>query len=266
MSLTQISAFEVADIAAMSPGQIDALLAATPILLDLDGNGVQTLAASHGVRFDLNGTGLAQRVGWASPGDGLLVLDRNHDGRVNDGTELFGVATPDADGGRAGNGYAALALLDSDHNGVLNATDARFKELQLWVDANSNGRTDEGELHALAEYGVVSLDLKGEAGLVVDHGNLLGLVSNYTSADGELHAMADVWLAKEAGQASPMPPMLNELLLAPMPQAMPAQFASGAAEPAEPALTGGGSRSPAAATFLERNGPLVDERPTPLLI
>ncbi len=145
---------------------------------------MRTLAASHGVRFDLNGTGQAQRVGWASAGDGLLVLDRNHDGQINNGTELFGVATPTADGSRAGNGYAALALIDSDHNGVLNATDARFKELQLWVDANSNGRTDAGELHALAEYGVVSLDLKSEAGSVVDQGNLLGLVSNYTSADG----------------------------------------------------------------------------------
>ena len=77
----------------MSNAQIDAFLQATPIVLDLDGNGVRTVAAADGVMFDIAATGNVQKVGWASAGDGLLVRDRNHDGQINDGRELFGVGT-----------------------------------------------------------------------------------------------------------------------------------------------------------------------------
>jgi len=172
-------------------------LLTSPIVLDLDGNGVRTLAAAQGVQFDLNGTGNTHQVGWASSTDGLLVMDRNHDGTINNGTELFGVATLDANGRRAGNGYNAMALEDSNHDGKLTATDARFADLRLWVDANSNGITDTGELHALAEYGITELNLNAQAGTVVEHGNVLGLTSSYTTADGAKHDMADVWFAKE---------------------------------------------------------------------
>ena len=66
-------------------------------------------AAAHGVNFDLNATGTDAQVGWASATDGLLVMDRNRDGKINDGRELFGVAAQRADGTRAGNGYAACS-------------------------------------------------------------------------------------------------------------------------------------------------------------
>jgi len=194
---TQHLAFTSDAIASMTAAQLDSFLLTSPIVLDLDGNGVHTLAASQGVQFDLNGTGNTHQVGWASSTDGLLVMDRNHDGRINDGTELFGVATLDTNGHRAGNGYNAMAMEDSNHDGKLTATDAHFADLRLWVDANSNGITDAGELHALAEYGITELSLNAQAGTVVDHGNVLGLTSSYTTADGAKHDMADVWFAKE---------------------------------------------------------------------
>ncbi|MEK2481579.1 hypothetical protein AAAB32_10030, partial [Lactobacillus acidophilus] len=77
---------------------------ATPIVLDLDGNGVTTVSSSAGVMFDLNATGNASRVGWASAQDGLLVMDVNGDGIINNGSELFGGATRLGNGERAGNG------------------------------------------------------------------------------------------------------------------------------------------------------------------
>ena len=205
-------------------------------MLDLDGNGVRTIAAHNGVLFDLNATGTAHKVGWASASDGLLVMDRNHDGKINDGTELFGVATVMADGSRAGNGYAAMATLDSNHDGHLTQADKQFADLKLWVDANSNGRTDGGELHGLAEFGVVSLDLKGLAGTEVDNGNLLGLVSSYTGADGTHHAMADVWFAKDVVPGAAAAPPLHELLAGPVTDLLPG--APAAAAPTSAASTG----------------------------
>jgi hypothetical protein len=161
-------------------------------------------------------------VGWASSTDGLLVMDRNHDGKINDGTELFGVATLDAHGHRAGNGYNAMALEDSNHDGKLTATDAHFADLRLWVDANSNGITDAGELHALAEYGITELSLNAQAGTGVDHGNVLGLTSSYTTADGAKHDMADVWFAKEAAPQV----HIDDLLTAPSADVMGAMLPS----------------------------------------
>jgi hypothetical protein len=67
-------------------------------MLDLNGDGVQTLSAARGVQFDLTGTGQAAQVGWASAQDGLLVRDINGDGVINDGRELFGAATELATG------------------------------------------------------------------------------------------------------------------------------------------------------------------------
>jgi len=103
----------------MTNAQVDALVSASPIVLDLNGDGVHTSAASQGVNFDLAGTGHSSKMGWTDGTDGLLAIDLNHDGRINDGTELFGVGTRLADGTRAGNGYAAperVDLGDVEHN------------------------------------------------------------------------------------------------------------------------------------------------------
>jgi hypothetical protein len=206
-----------ADMAALSTDQINALLSATPMVLDLDGHGVQTLAAQQGVQFDLNGTGHTQQVGWVAGNDGLLVMDRNGDGVINNGNELFGSGTVLANGKHAVNGYQAMAAEDSNHDGQLTAADATFGKLQVWVDANHDGKTDLGELKGLADVGIVSLDLHATAGSTVDNGNVLGLVSSYTTADGARHDMADVWLAKQAA----VPPV-GDLLSAPPKDLLPA--------------------------------------------
>jgi len=202
MSMTQVSAFETEDIAVMTGVQLDAMVAATPIVLDLDGNGVSTVSSSAGVSFDLNATGNASKVGWASATDGLLVMDRNGDGLISDGTELFGGSTQTADGQRAGNGYAALAQIDSNLDGIISAADASFKQLQVWVDADQDGLTDDGELKSLADLGILSLDLNAQTGTEVDNGNLLGLVSSYTTTDGQTKEMADVWFSRDTASAT----------------------------------------------------------------
>jgi hypothetical protein len=202
----------------MSTSQLNALQSMTPIVLDLDGNGIQTIAAAHGVQFDLGATGVNHQVGWVGGKDGLLVMDRNGDGVINDGRELFGAATVLANGQRAGNGYNAMGIEDTNHDGKLNKHDANFDKLKVWVDANHDGKTDAGELKGLVDLGIVELDLSHVTGTKVDNGNLQGLVSSYTTADGAHHEMADVWFTKAQAAA---PPNLHDLLAAPAADLLP---------------------------------------------
>ena len=115
----------------MSATQIDALALSTPLVLDLNGDGVQTTHLSTGVKFDLNADGHKEATGWATGGDGLLTLDLNGDGQVNDGSELFGSSFRLPDGSLAKDGFEALISLDSNHDGALNGADQLFASLQV---------------------------------------------------------------------------------------------------------------------------------------
>ena len=192
LSMTQVAAFRGETIGAMSTAQVNALAAVSPIILDLNGDGVSTLSVAQGVSFDLAATGAVRQTGWVAPTDGLLVRDLNQDGVINDGRELFGSATQ-VDGRAAGDGFNALRALDSDADGRLTAADAAFTELAIWKDADQDGVTDAGELSSLSDNGVVALNLSAQSSTAMDNGNLLGLVSSYESADGGTHDMVDVW-------------------------------------------------------------------------
>ncbi|NOY73043.1 MAG: hypothetical protein GXP14_11860, partial [Gammaproteobacteria bacterium] len=95
-----------------------------PLALDLDGDGIETLAANGygGVLFDQNGDGVKRATGWVASDDGLLALDRNGNGTIDNGTELFGNSTPTA-GGTAADGLSALADLDTNADGRVDASD-----------------------------------------------------------------------------------------------------------------------------------------------
>jgi hypothetical protein len=227
LSMEQVAAITGDQISAMSGAQIGALLGTSPVVLDLDGNGVSTTAAAQGVTYDLLGNGHAGKTGWTSSTDGLLAIDLNHNGQIDNGSELFGTGTRLANGTRASNGYEAMAQYDSNGDGKLTAADAHFKDLVVWVDANHDGKTEAGELKSLADLGITSLDLHGLAGTATDHGNLLGLTSSYTTADGATHAMADVWFAKDtASTAAAAAPALSDLLSQPGGDLLPGQDAN----------------------------------------
>ena len=237
LSMSQASAFTATQTAAMHTDQLAALQAVSPIVLDLNGDGVHTLAAAEGVNFDLTGTGKTGQYGWVGSGDGLLVRDINHDGAINNGTELFGAATQLANGQRAGDGYRALAGIDGNHDGRINSGDAAFGELQVWVDANHDGKTDAGELKGLVNLGITELDLNYAVSGATDHGNIVGLVSGYKTADGQSHEMADVWFGKAPdGKAAPAL-HLDELLAAAPTDLVPVETptAHAAVLPATPA-------------------------------
>ena len=166
----------------------------TPMMLDLNGDGVQTTTLQNGTAFDLDADGDLDKTAWADKHDGLLVMDLNGDNKIGNGRELFGSATVLKNGETATDGFKALRDLDDNQDGLIDANDAAFAKLKVWVDANGNGVTDEGELKSLQDLGIVSMKLNAQASDMQQNGNTLGLISEYTTADGKTHQLVDVWL------------------------------------------------------------------------
>lgn len=175
------------------PDDFDTSLVARddPLVLDLTGDGLFTVGLGAGVFFDWNGNGFATSTGWISPSNGFLVLDRNGNGTIDSGREMFGDQTLLKDGITvAQNGFQALAEFDIFGHGVIDERSPVFHELRVWVDRSMNGRTDPGELYTLAELGIASISL----GYIVPRsGNVLVRQGHYALETGERRYLGE-WL------------------------------------------------------------------------
>ncbi len=130
--------------------------------------------------------------------DGLLVIDRNSDGLINNGGKLFGDSTVLKDGSNAAHGYAALAEFDTNSDGKVDAQDADFAKLKVWRDLNQDGVSQEGELFTLAELNIQSLDVAyQDMDTRLGNGNILAQKGSYTTTDGETREMGDLLLAAD---------------------------------------------------------------------
>ncbi|EMF0720702.1 calcium-binding protein, partial [Citrobacter freundii] len=168
--------------------------ARSPIILDLDGDGIETTSSQNYTFFDHDGNGFAENTGWVGKDDGLLVLDRNDDGSIDTGGELFGNNTRLINGKLAQNGYEALKDLDENQDGLINNLDSAWQQLKVWQDKNGNGLVDESELLSLDEASVAEITTGYQKSDYVDaQGNAHKQTSTITMNDGSVHNSADVW-------------------------------------------------------------------------
>ncbi len=158
----------------------------SPVVIDVAGDGFRLTGAAEGVRFDFDGDGVKELRSWTAAGsdDAWLALDRDGDGVIKSGTELFGNFTwqPSVPQRTPKNGFLALKEFDlpvyggggtnAAGDGVINAADGVFALLRLWRDDNHNGLSEAEELHTLPSLGVTSIELDYKESKRVDaHGN-----------------------------------------------------------------------------------------------
>ncbi len=153
----------------------------SPILINLASNGWQDdlTSAEDGVLFDLNPNGRPEPIAWTKPNApaGFLALDRNGNGTIDDGTELFGNYTPMRDGTLAANGFEAINDLDrmpgpGRNDGRIDSRDQVYAQLRLWLDRNHNGISESDELLPLGQAGVNTIFTRYRESRRVDqHGN-----------------------------------------------------------------------------------------------
>ena len=180
--------------------RVDGVVIYDPLTLDLDGDGIETIASNghDGALFDHDKNGIRTATGWVGKDDGFLVYDRNGDGVVNDGGELFGDNTLLKNGERAANGYQALADLDDNGDGKVDTADSAFAKLRVWRDLNQDGISQEGELLTLNEAKVKALNLANKnADRDLGNGNSLAEEGTYTDSDGNEKQMGDLNLAAD---------------------------------------------------------------------
>ncbi len=149
-----------------------------PVIISTEDSHYELTDTKRGVQFDLNGDGEPEQIPWiAGKDDAFLVLDRNGNGLIDDGRELFSHVSPQQPS-RTPNGFQALRMFDDPLNGGnddgrLNASDEIYGSLRLWLDADRDGRTDTGELVSLASVGLAEVELDYTDALAHDdeHGN-----------------------------------------------------------------------------------------------
>ena len=169
-----------------------------PLTLDLDGDGIESIGATGAILFDHDGDGIKNGTGWINSDDGLLVLDRNGNGTIDSGRELFGADTVLANGQHANSGFEALKDLDSNSDNVFNASDAQFGNVRVWRDLNQDGISQGNELFTLGQLNIKAINLvpTDTSDINLGNGNVIDNTGSYVRTDNSTGTAADVLLAR----------------------------------------------------------------------
>lgn len=157
-----------------------------PIVFDLDGDGIELTDVKNGVRFDITGSGKPVQTAWIRGGDALLAWDRNGNGKIDSGLELFG------DQWGSANGFEELRKLDNNNDRSIDPEDTKFKELVLWRD-NGDGISSQDELFTLSQLEIerIALNYK-DTNIIADGNNTITQKSYFIRKDNTVARVADI--------------------------------------------------------------------------
>jgi len=169
-----------------------------PLALDLDGNGqIDAVASTTSTTyFDFNGDGIAEKSGWVAAQDGMLALDANNNGAIDDLSELFGSATQD--------GFVELAGLDTNKDGAIDDQDTDYSRLRVWQDSNQDGIAQSGELHTLTDLNISTINLAATPANLPAADNLITATGSFTR-NGQTQLAADIHLTVNFAQTDSNP-------------------------------------------------------------
>ncbi|NCR21969.1 MAG: hypothetical protein GPJ27_08630, partial [Microcystis aeruginosa L111-01] len=169
-----------------------------PLIIDLNNDGLQLISLENSsTRFDIDADGYAENTAWVSPQDGILTIDLNGDGTINNITEIFSEHYGD---GTPNSGLNAISTLDSTKNGIISASDDQFNQILVWQDLNQNGISEANELKTLAQHNITSINLNGLPTETIQDGNIIRTRSIFNRNDGTIGQLADVaFLVTETG-------------------------------------------------------------------
>ena len=167
-----------------------------PLVLDLDGDGIEMTTRSEGVLFDIWDNGELNQTAWVRPDDALLAIDGNGDGIIDSHSELIGDITTD--------GFSELATYNSNGDGVIDANDSIWGELLAWRDLNQDGVSQDGELFTMDQVGISSISLNTIQTDYYNNGSWVPVEGSFTFEDGREGLTADVWFDFELNGEEPI--------------------------------------------------------------
>jgi len=168
-----------------------------PLVFDLGGDGITTVSLEESnAFFDLDNNGFAEKTSWVSAKEGLLAYDKNGDGIINGGNELFGDRTLMKDGKTlASSGFVALAEYDDNKDGKIDSNDVIYALLRIWQDSDGDGIASAGELRRLVDLGIVSIGLSySNTGVTDSANNIQVRAGTFTLTDGSSRAVGEYLL------------------------------------------------------------------------
>ena len=155
-----------------------------PLLVDLDGNGIETTPLTDGMMMDHDKDGFKELSAWVGGNDGILAYDKNNNGVIDNGNELFGDNYEKTDGTIATSGFDALSDLDTNNDGVINSSDESFSDLQVIKS--------DGSIISIEEAGIASINLSHQTRADFDEsGNQLLGLGSYTTTDAQTRDIGD---------------------------------------------------------------------------
>ncbi|WP_320442707.1 calcium-binding protein [Herbaspirillum sp. alder98] len=172
-----------------------------PLALDLDGDGIETEGSEIAPLFDHTGDGIRTGTGWLKPDDGWLVLDRDGNGTIDSGSELFGVNTVKKNGLLARDGFDALSDFDTNSDKQIDVDDEIFTRLRVWRDLNQDGVSPANELASLAALEIKTIQLQAiNANKWLGNGNMQRANASFSRLDGSVGTVSNLDLATDSFQ------------------------------------------------------------------